>query len=109
MLSSVTTAARYFCIHNSTELLRLFALPTGTSVDVDSSLSYSQHDTAAQVASWMASNNLKSQDSLVLFHVPKNLGELDLPNPEYEELRVAVSLPTPEQDLEDIDDVEAAE
>ena len=97
MLVAVTTTENYVCIYQSSKLWTVLAVPVGSTVSIDDSMSYIEHDTAADITSWMTANSVTTKDSMALHAIE------DQNSDERENLRVAIDMPSLDDDIEVIE------
>ena len=95
MLTTITTTEDYFLIYKDSDLWSVLAVPIGTSVDVDDSMSYVEHSTIAEITAWMTANSITTLNSMALHSLA------DQNSQEREDLRVAISMPTADEDMEE--------
>jgi hypothetical protein len=107
---NITTGDGLFCIYQGDKLYSVLQTTSGSTVSLSTTVSYVEHATAADLSAWMASNNISSKTSSALFHIRRERATTDNtavePNPVYEPLRVAASMPTGTEGIVDLGDLQ---
>lgn len=105
-LATITTTKRFVCIYSGTDLHTVFAQPIGTSVDIDDSFSYIEHDTTILITAWMTTNSIETASGYAPFQIPIDIALDDsenTPNPERVALDAAIDVPIIVEEVEEED------